>query len=363
MIFKKYESPPDMALIELRQLDKRFGATHVVKNLNLSIADREFLVLLGPSGCGKTTTMRMIAGLEQASGGDILFDAQRVNDWPTQLRDVAMVFQNYGLYPHKNVYDNIAYPLKLQKVEQGQRREQVNRAAMRVGLQDLLGRMPRELSGGQRQRVALARAIVRNPRVFLMDEPLSNLDAKLRVTARAEIKNLSEELGVTTIYVTHDQVEAMTLAHRVAVMNDGIIQQLGSPTDIYNDPSNVFVAGFIGSPAMNLLDVQAEVGSFRWENGPQVHVPSLRSGALTLGVRAEDMHLVSESDAHFGAEVYTFELLGDSTMVNLKLADKVFSIKAPKDLRLQRGERVHVRLPGSERLYWFDAQSGERLRG
>ena len=352
-----------MALIDLRNLDKRFGATHVVKNLNLSIADREFLVLLGPSGCGKTTTMRMIAGLEQPSGGDILFDAQRVNDLPTQMRDVAMVFQNYGLYPHMNVHDNIAYPLKLQKVPEAQRREQVARAAARVGLQDFMARMPRALSGGQRQRVALARAIVRNPRVFLMDEPLSNLDAKLRVTARAEIKNLSEELGVTTVYVTHDQVEAMTLAHRVAVMNDGIIQQLGSPTDIYNDPSNVFVAGFIGSPAMNLLNVHAESASFRWEGGPEVRVRTLRSGALTLGVRAEDMCLTAEGDGHFSAEVYTFELLGDSTMVNLKLADRVFSIKAPKDLRLQRGEHVHVRLPLYERLYWFDAQSGERLRG
>lgn len=351
-----------MALIELRNLDKRFGTTHVVKSLNLDIADREFLVLLGPSGCGKTTTMRMIAGLEQPSGGDILFDGVRINDVPTQLRDVAMVFQNYGLYPHMNVFDNIAYPLKLQKCPLNERKELVDRAAARVGLQALLARMPRELSGGQRQRVALARAIVRNPLVFLMDEPLSNLDAKLRVTARAEIKNLSEELGVTTIYVTHDQVEAMTLAHRVAVMNDGVIQQLGRPEDIYNNPANAFVASFIGSPAMNLLPVQVSGNTVRFEEGPEMSLQAPRQGRLTMGVRAEDMQLVEAGQGHFSAPIYTFELLGDSTMVNLRLADRVFSIKAPKDLRLARGDAVHVRLP-QDRLYWFDADNGDRLRG
>lgn len=351
-----------MALIELHNLDKRFGTTHVVKSLNLSIADREFLVLLGPSGCGKTTTMRMIAGLEEPTDGDIMFDGVRVNEVPTQLRDVAMVFQNYGLYPHMNVFDNIAYPLKLQRLPTEERRALVNKAADRVGLQPFLSRMPRELSGGQRQRVALARAIVRNPQVFLMDEPLSNLDAKLRVTARAEIKNLSEELCVTTIYVTHDQVEAMTLAHRVAVMNDGVIQQLGRPEDIYNDPANAFVASFIGSPAMNLLPLVASDGELRCENGPRMRLQAPRGGRLTLGVRAEDMQLTSLGNEHFSAEVYTFELLGDSTMVNLKLSDRVFSIKAAKDLRLQRGDTVHVRIP-SDRLYWFDADSGERLRG
>jgi multiple sugar transport system ATP-binding protein len=351
-----------MALIELRNLDKRFGTTHVVKSLNLEISDREFLVLLGPSGCGKTTTMRMVAGLEQPSGGEILFDGVRINDVPTQMRDVAMVFQNYGLYPHMNVFDNIAYPLKLQKCPMIERQALVDRAAARVGLQPFLARMPRELSGGQRQRVALARAIVRNPVVFLMDEPLSNLDAKLRVTARAEIKNLSEELGVTTIYVTHDQVEAMTLAHRVAVMNDGVIQQLGRPEEIYNDPANAFVASFIGSPAMNLLPVQVFGDVVRCEAGPEMSLRAPRQGQLTLGVRAEDMQLAEPGQGHLSACVYTFELLGDSTMVNLRLADRVFSIKAPKDLRLSRGDVVHVRLP-QDRLYWFDAESGERLRG
>jgi multiple sugar transport system ATP-binding protein len=352
-----------MALISIRNLDKRFGTTHVVKSLNLDIADREFLVLLGPSGCGKTTTMRMVAGLEDPSGGDILFDGVRINDVPTQTRDVAMVFQNYGLYPHMNVFDNIAYPLKLQGVPMAQRQTLALKAASRVGLEALMARMPRELSGGQRQRVALARAIVRNPRVFLMDEPLSNLDAKLRVTARAEIKNLSEELGVTTIYVTHDQVEAMTLAHRVAVMHDGVIQQLGRPEDIYNDPANVFVAGFIGSPAMNLLPLTAKDGQAQDEHGWVLRLRPPCDGQLTLGVRAEDVQLSQDaSTAHLSAPVFTFELLGDSTMINIKLGGRVFSVKGPKDLRLNRGDTVHLCFP-HDRLYWFDTASGARLRG
>ena len=350
-----------MAQIDLNHIDKRFGTTHVVKNLSLRIEHREFLVLLGPSGCGKTTTMRMIAGLEKPSGGDICFDGQAINDLPTQQRDVAMVFQNYGLYPHMNVHDNIAYPLKLRKLPMTERQTLVDQAAARVGLQPFMNRMPRELSGGQRQRVALARAIVRKPRIFLMDEPLSNLDAKLRVTARAEIKTLSEELGVTTVYVTHDQIEAMTLAHRVAVMNDGIIQQLGRPEDIYSDPANLFVAGFIGSPAMNILPVQADARELRWEDGPAIHLAAPRPGELMLGVRAEDIQLGGAEGCHFSADVFTFELLGDSAMVNLKLAGRLFSIKVAKDVRLHRGERVNIHLP-LDRLYWFDAGSGERIR-
>ena len=227
-----------MTTIQLQRIDKSFGAVRVVKDLSLEIASREFLVLLGPSGCGKTTTMRMVAGLENPTLGEIRFDGQRINEQPTQARDVAMVFQNYGLYPHMSVAQNIAYPLKLRGVAASQREQQVAKAAARVELTPYLQRMPRELSGGQRQRVALARSIVRQPRVFLMDEPLSNLDAKLRVVARAQIKHLAQELQVTTVYVTHDQVEAMTLAHRVAVMCDGVIRQLGRPEDIYNDPAD-----------------------------------------------------------------------------------------------------------------------------
>ena len=261
-----------MTTVSLSSVDKYFGSVHVVRHLTLDIADREFLVLLGPSGCGKTTTMRMIAGLEDPSAGTIAFDGERMNDVPPQRRDVAMVFQNYGLYPHMTVADNIGYPLKLRGVATAERERRVREAAARVQLDPFLARLPRELSGGQRQRVALARSIVRTPRVFLMDEPLSNLDAKLRVLARAQIKHLTQELQVTTVYVTHDQIEAMTLATRVAVMHDGVIRQIGTPESIYNDPADTFVAGFIGSPAMNLLPV---------ESTPD----GCRAGALAIRVR------------------------------------------------------------------------------
>ena len=350
-----------MTTITLAHLDKAYGSVHVVRDLNLSIGDREFLVLLGPSGCGKTTTMRMIAGLEQPSAGEIAFDGQRVNERPTQQRDVAMVFQNYGLYPHMTVADNIAYPLKLRGVPPAERAAQVTRAAERVELMPYLKRMPRELSGGQRQRVALARSIVRRPQVFLMDEPLSNLDAKLRVVARAQIKHLAQELRVTTVYVTHDQVEAMTLAHRVAVMQDGMIRQLGTPEQIYDDPADTFVAGFIGSPAMNLLPLNAEADRVTAEGGLTIALKPPRAGALTLGARAEDMTLGPLDTAHFQAQVFTFELLGDCTMATVMVGHRLVAIKAPKDLRLEPDARIGVRFD-ERRLFWFDTASGQRLR-
>ena len=240
-----------MAEIQLKKLTKRWGNFTAVDDFNLTIADKEFLVLLGPSGCGKTTTMRMIAGLEDATDGEILVDGKKINDLEPKDRDVAMVFQSYALYPNMNVYDNIRFPLKVRGIDKSTHNEKVMRAVKMVELENFLHRKPAELSGGQRQRVALARAIVREPNVFLMDEPLSNLDAKLRVSTRAQIKNLSHELAVTTVYVTHDQVEAMTLADRVVVMREGIIQQVGSPTEIYDNPANAFVASFIGSPAVS----------------------------------------------------------------------------------------------------------------
>ena len=351
-----------MTQISLRGLHKSFGTTHVVNDLNLDIADQEFLVLLGPSGCGKTTTMRMVAGLEPATHGEIAFDGKRINEIPTQQRDVAMVFQNYGLYPHMTVAENIAYPLKLRGFSNADREAAVKRAATRVELGDYLLRRPRELSGGQRQRVALARSIVRTPKVFLMDEPLSNLDAKLRVAMRAEIKHLAHELRVTTIYVTHDQVEAMTLANRVAIMKNGVILQLAPPEEIYNDPVNAYVAGFIGSPAMNLIEVQSDgLNTVTAENGVPIKVIAPRGGKLTLGIRAEDMQLSSELDANFSSEIFAFELLGDSTMVTIKFGSTAVAIKGEKNLRLQFGDRVNVRLD-STRLYWFDAVSGLRIR-
>ena len=254
-----------MAEIELKNLTKRWGNFVGVDNFNLTIPDEEFLVLLGPSGCGKTTTMRMIAGLENVTNGEVLIDGKVVNTLEPKDRDVAMVFQSYALYPNMTVYENIRFPLKVRKIDKSLHDERVMRASEMVELNDFLHRKPAELSGGQRQRVALARAIVREPTVFLMDEPLSNLDAKLRVSTRAQIKNLQHSLRVTTIYVTHDQVEAMTLADRVVVMNAGVVQQVGTPQEIYNKPANSFVASFIGSPAMNLLKGSISDGVFTCE--------------------------------------------------------------------------------------------------
>ena len=276
-----------MAEIQLRNVSKRWGNFIGVDNFNLTIADEEFLVLLGPSGCGKTTMMRMIAGLEEASEGDIVIDGKVVNDLEPKDRDIAMVFQSYGLYPNMNVYENIRFPLKVRKIDHKTHDARVRKAADMVELGEFLHRKPAELSGGQRQRVALARAIVREPNVFLMDEPLSNLDAKLRVSTRAQIKNLSHELKVTTIYVTHDQIEAMTLADRVVVMKQGVVQQVGTPTDIYDNPANTFVAGFIGSPAMNLLKGTMKDGCFSGDN-VEISGFSAADGPITLGFRAED---------------------------------------------------------------------------
>ena len=350
-----------MTQISLRGLHKSFGATQVVRDLNLEIADREFLVLLGPSGCGKTTTMRMVAGLEQATHGEIAFDGRRVNEVPTRQRDVAMVFQNYGLYPHMTVAENIAYPLKLRGVREPERQAAVLRAAERVELGPYLQRRPRELSGGQRQRVALARSIVRKPQVFLMDEPLSNLDAKLRVAMRAEIKHLAYELQVTTLYVTHDQIEAMTLANRVAIMKDGVIIQLATPEVIYSDPVNLYVAGFIGSPSMNLIEVQADDRGTSTATGLRLALTAPRAGALTLGVRPEDMRISQGPDVQFSAELFAFELMGDSTMMTFKLGHTSVAVKGDKSLRLKIGDRLGVGFEPAS-VYWFESSTGVRVR-
>ena len=289
-----------MAQIKLKNVSKRWGDLLIVNDFNLEIADKEFLVLLGPSGCGKTTTMRMIAGLEEATSGQIIIGDRVVNDVEPKDRGIAMVFQSYGLYPNMNVYENIRFPLKVRKVDPKTHDERVRIAAEMVELTEFLHRKPSELSGGQRQRVALARAIVRKPDVFLMDEPLSNLDAKLRVSTRVQIKKLQHELQTTTIYVTHDQVEAMTLADRVVVMNQGVIHQVGTPTDIYNNPANTCVAGFIGSPAMNLMSGEMKNDVFECQN---VRVSGFKrpDGPIILGYRAEDVSVVN-SHAEINAE-------------------------------------------------------------
>ncbi len=349
-----------MAEIRLQNVSKRWGDFVGVDNFDLTISDREFLVLLGPSGCGKTTTMRMIAGLEDPSDGEIKIGERVVNELDPKDRDVAMVFQSYGLYPNMNVYDNIRFPLKVRKVPQSDHEDRVMRAAEMVELTEFLHRKPAELSGGQRQRVALARAIVRQPTVFLMDEPLSNLDAKLRVSTRAQIKNLQHELKVTTIYVTHDQIEAMTLADRVVVMNKGIIQQVGTPTDIYDRPANTFVAGFIGSPAMNLLEGELSGGVF---TGDQVRIEGLgnsHSGPVTLGYRAEDAQVSANGSAAISAPIYSVELLGEATMVTVRAGGALTSVKADKEYRAEIGDGVGIEIR-PEICHLFDRSNGARL--
>ena len=347
-----------MAEVELRNLSKRWGSFVGVDDFNLTIADKEFLVLLGPSGCGKTTSMRMIAGLETPSGGEIRIGGREVTHLEPKDRDVAMVFQSYALYPNMNVYENIRFPLKVRGVESRLHDEKVRRASAMVELDEFLHRRPAELSGGQRQRVALARAIVREPNVFLMDEPLSNLDAKLRVSTRARIKNLSHELAVTTIYVTHDQIEAMTLAHRVVVMEKGVIQQVGSPTEIYDKPANVFVAGFIGNPAMNLLRGRVADGKFRAES-VEIGGLSAADGEYVLGFRAEDAEVV-ESGGQIRAPVYAMEMLGDATMITVRIGDALVSVRADKARRAEIGEPVSFAIRGGI-CHLFDGASGNRV--
>ena len=347
-----------MAEIKLRNVSKKWGSFVGVQGFDLTIADREFLVLLGPSGCGKTTTMRMIAGLEDPTSGEIWIGDRKVNDLEPKDRDVAMVFQSYALYPNLNVYENIRFPLKVRGVDPATHDARVRRASAMVELDDFLHRKPAELSGGQRQRVALARAIVREPNVFLMDEPLSNLDAKLRVSTRAQIKNLSHELAVTTIYVTHDQIEAMTLADRVVVMEKGIVQQVGSPTEIYDRPANTFVASFIGSPAMNLIEGTMAGGRF---TAPNVQVDGLSApdGPVTLGFRAEDAS-VTDMGGQIEAPIYTLELLGDATMVTVRIGGALVSVRADKSYRANIQDRVSIRIPAGH-CHLFDGQTGQRL--
>ena len=348
-----------MAGITLKNLSKRWGSFVGVDAFNLDIADCEFLVLLGPSGCGKTTTMRMIAGLEEATDGEIYIGDTLVNDLEPKDRDIAMVFQSYGLYPNLTVYENIRFPLKIRKVDPATHHERVMRAAEMVELTDFLDRKPAALSGGQRQRVALARAIVRRPKVFLMDEPLSNLDAKLRVSTRAQIKNLHHELKVTTIYVTHDQIEAMTLADRVVVMKKGVVQQVGTPREIYNHPKNTFVAGFMGTPAMNLVEGFVADGVFTADGIRVPGVSAIPDGRVTLGFRAEDAQIV-ESGGEVHAPVYSFELLGDASMVTVRSGGSTILIKTDKDYQALIGEPVHASVPATI-CHFFDAVSGERI--
>jgi len=348
--------------ITLQHLNKKFGSNRVVDDLSLTIDDGEFVVLLGPSGCGKTTTLRMIAGLEQTTSGDILIDGERVNDLPPQRRDLAMVFQSYALYPHMTVAENIAYPLRVRKLDRAQITEQVQRTGAMLEITALLDRRPRELSGGERQRVALARAIVRHPRAFLMDEPLSNLDAKLRLQMRAELKHLQQQLGTTTVYVTHDQAEAMTLGHRVAVMNQGKLQQFDTPLTIYNEPANRFVASFVGSPTMNFLEGEIDSTGKRFVgrqimltvNDSQLERLCQRGQKqVTLGIRPEDISVSLEEGAGQRALVYVTELMGSETFVILQIDRTRLIARAPGDFRAESGDEAWLAF-NMQKAHWFD---------
>jgi multiple sugar transport system ATP-binding protein len=359
-----------MARVLIRNLNKFYDDFHAVKDVNLEIRDKEFVVLVGPSGCGKTTTLRMVAGLESISSGQVLIGDTVVNDLAPMDRDIAMVFQNYALYPHMSVYDNMAFGLKMRKVDRGQIKKQVYEAADILGIRDYLLRKPRQLSGGQRQRVALGRAIVRHPQVFLFDEPLSNLDAKLRVQMRVELKKLHNRLNTTAVYVTHDQVEAMTLGDRVVVMRGGIVQQVGEPLELYNTPVNRFVAGFIGSPAMNFASVHVTNGSggLRAGNtGLAIDVPAEVGARLApyadrdviLGVRPEDLELANGSDPPglcFEAIVEVVERLGAESLLDLQVGGQTMVASVEPNVRAKRGDKLRFALR-PDRLHFFDTNS------
>ena len=357
---KSFKRGPDVARVQLKNISKRWGAAVGVRQISLDIAQGEFLVLLGPSGCGKTTTMRMVAGLEEPSEGEVWIGDRCVNSLEPKDRDVAMVFQSYGLYPNMTVQENISFPLRIRGMSAAQIEPAVKLAAQRVELMDFLQFRPRELSGGQRQRVALARAIVREPAVFLMDEPLSNLDAKLRASMRAHLKHLHHTLGVTTIYVTHDQIEAMTLADRVVVMSRAEVQQIGTPKDIYSNPANLFVAGFIGSPSMNLVHGELDKGVFRARGIELPGFGGITRRNVVLGVRAEDLVAASTPIAAFAGDVFSFELTGDSTLVTLQLGEQRVTAKADRDHQASIGQR-HALSVQPDRCFLFDAATQMRV--
>lgn len=343
--------------IKFQNVTKLFGDTRVVDDLSLEIDDGEFVVLLGPSGCGKTTTLRMLAGLETVTTGDIYINGERINDVQTQHRDLAMVFQSYALYPHMTIADNIAYPLRVRKLDKAERTRRVNQVAAMLEIQSLLDRKPRQLSGGERQRVALARAIVREPRAYLMDEPLSNLDARLRVQMRGELKRLQHQLGTTTIYVTHDQAEAMTLASRVAVMRRGRLQQFDTPLNIYNQPANRFVAEFVGSPSMNFIDGRINNRAFV-SDSIEIRVERPNTDRVTIGIRPEHIHVLTEpQDGAIPASIYVTELMGNETFVFLTVGNNRLIARAPADFRAEVESPVWLRIV-AEKAHFFDHQTG-----
>jgi len=346
-----------MASVAIQTIRKAYGNLEVIHGVSTDIDDGEFVVLVGPSGCGKSTLLRMIAGLEEISGGTISIGDRVVNDVPPKQRNIAMVFQNYALYPHMTVAQNMGFSLKLGGVEKTEIKRKVEEAAAILTLENLLDRYPAQLSGGQRQRVAMGRAIVRNPEVFLFDEPLSNLDAKLRVHMRAEIKELHQRLKTTTVYVTHDQVEAMTMADRIVVMRDGVIEQVGTPLELYDRPRNSFVAGFIGSPAMNFLPGTVADGRFTGPAGIAADAGRIRDGEVLCGVRPTRLRVV-EGGAM--AEVKVIEPTGEETQVIARLGTDDLTVLSNQRLALRPGDRIGVAI-APDSAHYFDPASGQRL--
>ena len=364
-----------MASLSLKGIGKRYpNGFEAVKDFNLEIEDKEFIIFVGPSGCGKSTTLRMIAGLEEITTGDLFIDGKRMNDVEPKDRDIAMVFQNYALYPHMTVFDNMAFGLKLRKVPKEEIEQKVLEAAKILDLEQLLDRRPKALSGGQRQRVAMGRAIVRNPKVFLMDEPLSNLDAKLRVQMRAEIASLHQRLGATIIYVTHDQTEAMTLGTRIVVLKDGVIQQVDTPKKLYNEPQNLFVAGFIGSPQMNFIDavckvhgeeVRLEFGDFSIVLPPQKAKKLIDGGyadkTVVMGIRPDDIddsqiQIETYGDTVIEADVTGYELLGSEVLLYYTVAGVNMTARVDARTTAKIGDHIRLALD-PEKIHVFDKES------
>ena len=361
-----------MARVTFRNVWKKYGEFPAVKDLNIDCADGTFLSILGPSGCGKSSTMRMVAGLEHITAGDILFDDQRINDLAPKDRDVAMVFENYALYPHKSVFENMANPLKLRGQEAGRIKERVTQAAKLLEIGHLLERRPQELSGGQKQRVAIGRAIVREPKLFLFDEPIAHLDAKLRAHMRGEIKHMQRTLGTTMVYVTHDQLEAMSMADQIAVMHEGELQQLGTPREVYNKPVNAWVAGFVGEPAMNFLtcEVKSERGNvmlihpnfslaLKPDQAKRLNGPN-NTRTVRMGVRPDALgiSMTKTAEPAITGEVFVTELLGGDMIVEVQLADARIRVKTAPEFTGSPGDACHVTV-NRDKWHAFEAESGK----
>lgn len=345
-----------MSSVKLKNVSKKYDSKVVIDSIDLEIKDKEFVVLVGASGCGKSTILRMIAGLEEITDGDIFIGDKKVNDIPPKDRDIAFVFQSYALYPHMTVRENIAFGLKMRKVPKDEIEKKVKEAAEILNLTEYLDRKPKQLSGGQRQRVALGRAIVRNPKVFLMDEPLSNLDAKLRVQMRSEIKKLHEKLQTTFIYVTHDQTEALTMGDRIVVLDRGVIQQVDTPEEIYNNPSNTFVAGFVGSPQMNFIEAGIEDGFVKFADVKIKLNTPVDCKKVILGIRPEKM--VCGGNIKFRAKVDMYELLGSEKIVYFNIGNSKCSAKLPPDYQI--GDDIELSVK-EEDIYLFDFETGRRI--